>query len=86
MGQKMLKRNSKPATKKTKVQERVASLPTPDLTSWAEQALFGIGRNIIDWGRYSDYSSLEEAKLGAEALLAVVEEIMARNSKTRNLS
>ena len=59
---------------------RVSKLPTADLSSWCDQALFGIGRSLSDWERYSNDDSLNEAKMGAEALVAVLEEIISRRS------
>jgi len=64
---------------KSKVEKRVAKLPTPDLVSWAEQALYGIGRSLSSWQRAPEqHEWLEEARMGAEALNAVMAEISSR--------
>ena len=86
LGQKMIRRkSSKVEHEKTQVEKRVASLPTEDLTKWAEQALYGIGRNMSDWAKSSEALYIEEAKLGAEALLAVMSELKNRSESLRGL-
>jgi len=86
LGQKMIRRKSnKIEQEKTQVEKRVANLPTEDLTKWAEQALYGIGRNMSDWVKSSETLYIEEAKLGAEALLAVMSELKNRSESPRGL-
>ena len=86
LGQKMIRRKSnKVEQEKTQVEKRVANLPTEDLTKWAEQALYGIGRNMSDWVKSSETLYIEEAKLGAEALLAVMSELKNRSESPRGL-
>ena len=68
----------KTQTPQTKIEKRVASLPTQDLTGWAEQALYTIGRYLTDYIKSGDTKVLDEAELGAEALLAVVRELKKR--------
>lgn len=86
LGQKMIRRKSnKVEQEKTQVEKRVASLPTDDLIKWAEQALYGIGRNMSDWVKSSETLYIEEAKLGAEALLAVMNELKNRSESPRGL-
>jgi len=82
----MIRRKSnKIEQEKTQVEKRVANLPTEDLTKWAEQALYGIGRNMSDWVKSSETLYIEEAKLGAEALLAVMSELKNRSESPRGL-
>jgi hypothetical protein len=69
----------------TKLEKRVASLPSEDLTHWVDQALFSIGRNISDWGKTSDYEYIDEAHLGSAVLLAVLTELKNRAEGSRNL-
>lgn len=85
VGQKMLKsKKAKEEKEKSKLEARVATMATSDLANWASQAMFGIGRNISDWDKQREYAYLEEAQMGAEALLAVVNELCKRNASTRN--
>lgn len=64
----------------TKLQKRVEKIGTTDLVLWAENALFAIGKNLTHWSREHDAALLEEAHLGAEALLAITAEIKKRNN------
>lgn len=64
----------------TKAERRIVLLPTHDLIPWAEQCLYGVGRNLNDWSRdVARVELLEEAHQSAEVLLAVVEEIRRRS-------
>lgn len=63
----------------SKVEKRVASIATPDLVTWAENALFVIGREVTSWMKTKEPFHLEEAELGAEALTAVVKELKKRS-------
>jgi hypothetical protein len=56
----------------------VASIPTPELVTWAENALFVIGKEVTGWLRTRDVALLEEADLGAEALYAITQELKRR--------
>ena len=62
----------------TKIQKRVASISTSDLTLWAENALFVIGKEITHHQRHHNIDALLEAELGAEALLAITQELIKR--------
>jgi hypothetical protein len=62
----------------TKLEKRVASIPTPELVTWAENALFVIGKEVTGWLRTRDVALLEEADLGAEALYAITQELKRR--------
>lgn len=80
LGQKMIRRKSNKVEKeKTQLEKRVAALPSDDLTKWADQALYGIGRNMSDWAKTTEPIYLEEAKIGAEALVAVMSELKNRH-------
>lgn len=70
---KILKRAGQPQP--TKLEKRIASIATPDLIMWAENALFVIGKEIT---HRSNPNALDEAELGAEALLAIVKELKKR--------
>jgi hypothetical protein len=60
------------------MEKRVASIGTSDLIMWAENALFVIGKEITHHQRNRSIDSLYEAKLGAEALLAITNELIKR--------
>jgi hypothetical protein len=63
----------------TKLEKRVASIPTHDLVSWAENALFEIGKGLTRSIHDKDPDVLAEMELGAEALLAITKEIRKRS-------
>jgi len=46
--------------------------------TWAENALFVIGKEVTGWMRTHDAALLEEADLGAEALYAITQELKKR--------
>jgi hypothetical protein len=73
----MFKKN-KDVKPKTRIEKRVASLPTAELLTWTDQVLYSVGRNLSNWQRGQDKFSLEEAKTGAEVLLAITECLMER--------
>lgn len=60
------------------VAKRVSRIPTGELEMWADQALSELGRCLSGWGKSRSHVYLEEARKGAEALHAVVEELHSR--------
>ena len=60
---------------------RVSRIPTADLESWADQALFDIGRCLSQYSRDRDFIHLDEALTGAEALHAVIDDMYERLSR-----
>lgn len=62
---------------RTKLQNRVASVATTELVWWAENAMAQIGRNVVHHQR-DGIEALLEAEEGAEALLAIVQELKER--------
>ena len=62
----------------SKLEKRVASISTPELVAWAENALFVIGKEVTGWMRTRDIVMLEEANLGAEALYVITQELKRR--------
>jgi hypothetical protein len=68
------------AKEKSRVEKRVESLPTSDLLPWTENALYTIGRNLSTWQKTRDTASLEEARVGAEALHVILESLVKRHS------
>lgn len=63
----------------TKLQKRVAGISTPDLVTWSENSLYIIGKEVTGWMRTKDEFHLDEALLGAEALVAVIQELKQRS-------
>ena len=56
----------------------MASIGTIDLVMWAENALYVIGKEITHHQRDRSLEALDEAELGAEALVAIVRELKKR--------
>jgi len=81
VGQKMIlrKKNKQIEQEQTKLEKRVASLETRDLVKWVDQTLFTIGKNVVSWERTLQPEMLSEAELGAEALQAVIKELVKRS-------
>jgi hypothetical protein len=63
----------------TKIQKRIHKLPTSELVSWSENALFVIGRDLTYWIKSNDKALLTEVELGAEALYEIVQELKRRS-------
>lgn len=75
----MFKRKSKLNRELTKVQKRVQTLPTAELLSWTDQILYSVGRNLSSWQKSQNSFSLEEARMGAEALHAILDTLKERS-------
>jgi len=74
------KRNwDKPFTEK--IARRVSRIPTGELETWTDQALYEVGRCLSSFQRTREQVYLDEALNGAEAVHAVVNEIHRRMSK-----
>jgi hypothetical protein len=71
---------SKTVRELTKVQKRVKSLPTSDLLSWTDQIMYSVGRNLSAWQKSQHPATLEEARLGAESLHAILDTLAERTS------
>ena len=61
-----------------KVSKRVSRIPTGELEMWTDQAIYELGRCLSGYQKSRDNFYLEEARNGAEALHAVVEELYKR--------
>jgi len=70
---------SKTTKELTKVQRRVKSLPTAELLAWTDQIIYSIGRNLSAWQKSQNNYSLEEARLGAESLHAILDTLKERS-------
>lgn len=64
----------------TKISKRLSRLPEPDLIAWGDQAIYSTGRYLTAYQRERLPEYLDEAQAGAEALLAVVEEVRRRQA------
>ena len=72
---------SKQEREKTRVEKRVEKLPTSELLTWADQILYSVGRNLAGWQRSQSSQTLEEARLGTEALYAITTALSERAVK-----
>lgn len=77
----MFKKKIKSEIPLTKIQRRVSSLPTTELLAWTDQIIYSVGRNLSAWQKTQHDASLEEARMGAEALHAILETLNARSVK-----
>lgn len=64
-----------------KIARRVARISTYDLTTWADQSLYELGRLLSIYERTQTKEALKELMLGAEAFHAVVDELNKRSTK-----
>jgi hypothetical protein len=67
------------AKEKSKIEKRVETLPTTELLAWSETTLYSVSRNLSTWQSGKEKFYLNEAKLGAEALLAVLTTLSERH-------
>ena len=56
----------------------MSGIGTPDLIMWAENALFVIGKELTHHQRSKSEDALDEALLGADALVAIIKELQKR--------
>ncbi len=63
----------------TRIEKRVAIIPTPDLISWMEQSMYTIGKHITIWQRQQSEADLDEVLMGAEAFHAIAKELKRRS-------
>ena len=64
-----------------KLEKRVSRIPTAELEMWIDQSIYEVGRCLSGYTKSRDAFYLEEARAGAEALHAVVEELYKRSVK-----
>lgn len=79
----MFRRKASPDAILERARRRVTKITTPDLLLWADQALFGLGRDLDTFRRSGDLASLTEALEASVALRAVLEEV-TRRTDTRH--
>lgn len=70
---------------KTKVEKRIAVLPVSELLPWSEQAIYSLGRNLSSWQKTQDKFYLDEAKVAAEVVHAITEELYKRTANAKQL-
>jgi len=71
----------KEVREKTKIEKRVAKLSTPELLTWSDQVIYSIGRNLSSWQKTDETFYLEEGKVAAEALHAILDTLYERHPK-----
>ncbi len=64
-----------------KIAKRVSKIPTSELEMWVEQSIYEVGRCLSGYTKSREMVYLKEARTGAEALHAVVEELHKRHAK-----
>jgi hypothetical protein len=69
---------SKKVRELTKIERRVATMSTSELLGWTDQIMFTVGRNLTAWVKSQNEYTLEEARVGAEALHAILETLSKR--------
>jgi hypothetical protein len=63
----------------TKIQKRISNLTTHELTMWAENALYVIGKNVAGVGPKTP-EKYDEALEGAQILAEICQELKKRNT------
>jgi hypothetical protein len=69
---------SKKVRELTKIERRVATMSTSELLGWTDQIMFTVGRNLSAWVKSQNEYTLEEARVGAEALHAILDTLSKR--------
>ncbi len=63
-----------------KIAKRVSRISTYDLTNWADQSLYELGRLLSIYERTQTKEAMQELVVGAEAFHAVIEELNKRTT------
>lgn len=73
--------DSEPRPSAGKVEARLSRVPTHELTPWAEQCLYAIGRNLSEYTKDPALRQdhLDEAVVTAEVLVKIVTELRERH-------
>jgi len=72
------KKEEKP---KSRIEKRVAKLSTQELLSWSDQVIYSIGRNLSSWQKTDEKFHLEEARVAAESIHAILDTLTERFAK-----
>jgi len=62
----------------TKIQKRIAKLPSSDLVAWAENSLYVVGRELTSWQKTKDKVLLNDVEIAAEVLGEIAKELKRR--------
>lgn len=62
-----------------KARERMTQLPRVEVLDWADQAGSGVAKALDDYRRHNTPESLEDARMGIQALLGVVDVLQGRH-------
>lgn len=62
----------------TKIQKRIAKLPSSDLVSWAENSLYVVGKELTAWQKTKDNVLLNDVEIAAEVLNEIAKELKRR--------
>jgi hypothetical protein len=62
----------------TKIQKRIAKLPSSDLVAWAENSLYVVGRELTSWQKTKDKLLLNDVEIAAEVLGEIAKELKRR--------
>ena len=65
-----------------KIAKRVARISSYELTTWADQSLYELGRLLSIYERVRTPEAMKELITGVEALHAVIEELNKRTNTT----
>lgn len=65
-----------------KIARRVSRIPTGELSVWADQTIYEVGRLLGQYERNRSVETITELAEGAEALHAVVHELNKRMNST----
>lgn len=65
-----------------KIARRVSRIPTGELSVWADQTIYEVGRLLSQYERSRSIENMTELAEGAEALHAVVHELNKRMNST----
>lgn len=65
-----------------KIAKRVSRIPTGELSVWADQTIYEVGRLLSQYERNRSVEAITELAEGAEALHAVVHELNKRMNST----
>lgn len=62
-----------------RLSRRVAMVSTHELPLWLDNTISEIGKNVQSYLRDADPANLEEARIGAQTLVSLLDEVERRN-------
>lgn len=63
-----------------RLENRIKKMPVDQLVQWSESTIPGVGKALGDWTQKGEVTGLSEARMGAAALLIVLEELERRRA------